>query len=131
MLVTEAIPDAKCLDIRVTGRESFKYTTYKKRDQESCRNYFIVLAFQETIAKFLNREIAPGQYSFKFKVQLPPQEGNVIPGSYMQRQDVNGEGQIKAKVAYKVSAVLYQWMGNNNIEEEKEIAKYTQRLFIA
>ncbi len=124
MLVTEAIPDAKCLDIRVTGRESFKYTTYKKRDEESCRNYFIVLAFQETIAKFLNREIAPGQYSFKFKVQLPPQEGNVIPGSYMQRQDVNGEGQIKAKVAYKVSAVLYQWIGNN-LEEEKEIAKYT------
>ena len=124
MLVTEAIPDAKCLDIRVTGRESFKYTTYKKRDEESCRNYFIVLAFQETIAKFLNREIAPGQYSFKFKVQLPPQEGNVIPGSYMQRQDVNAEGQIKAKVAYKVSAVLYQWIGNN-LEEEKEIAKYT------
>jgi hypothetical protein len=92
MLVTESITDAKCIDIRVTGRESFKYTTFKKRDEESCRNYFVVLAFQETIAKFLNREIAPGQYSFKFKVQLPPQEGNVIPASYMQRQDLNGEG---------------------------------------
>lgn len=40
MLITEPIPDAKCLDIRVEGKESFKYTTFKKRDEESCRNYF-------------------------------------------------------------------------------------------
>ena len=40
MLITEPIPAAKCLDIRVEGKESFKYTTYKKRDEESSRNYF-------------------------------------------------------------------------------------------
>ena len=40
LLVNDAITDAKCLDIKVEGRESFKFTTFKKRDEESCRNYF-------------------------------------------------------------------------------------------
>ena len=57
MLINEAIPDAKCLDIKVEGRESFKFTAYKKRDEESCRNYFQIVSYQDTIAKFLHRDV--------------------------------------------------------------------------
>ena len=57
MLINEAIPDAKCLDIKLEGRESFKFTTYKKRDEESCRNYFQIVSYQDTIAKFLHRDV--------------------------------------------------------------------------
>ena len=51
----------------------------------------------------------------------------------MQRQDVNGEGYIKAKIIYKISAVLYQWQDSNNYnaDQEKELAKFSSRFFIA
>lgn len=41
LLVTKAImQDARTLDIRVRGKESFNFKNLKRREEESCRNYF-------------------------------------------------------------------------------------------
>jgi hypothetical protein len=80
LLINEPIEEAKCLDIVVRGRESFKYQTARKRDEQSCRNYFTILDNPTTIAKFLNKKVSPGQYSFKFKIELPNQN---LPASFI------------------------------------------------
>ena len=38
LLINEVIEEAKCLEIIMKGKESFKYQTSRKRDEESCRN---------------------------------------------------------------------------------------------
>lgn len=43
LLITETVEEAKFLEIVVKGKESFKYKTTKKREDESCRNYFCIL----------------------------------------------------------------------------------------
>ena len=80
LLINEPIEEAKCLDIVVRGRESFNYQTARKRDEQSCRNYFTILDNPTTIAKFLNKKVSPGQYSFKFKIELPNQN---LPASFI------------------------------------------------
>ncbi len=109
LLINETIDDAKCLDIVLKGRESFKYQTARKRDEQSCRNYYTILDHPTTISKFLNKKVSPGQYSFKFKIELPE---NNLPASFIQRQEIGSEGMLKAKIRYCVSAVIYRWSGD-------------------
>ena len=80
LLVNEPIEEAKCLEIIVKGKESFNYQTSRKREEESCRNYYTILDNPTTIAKFLNKKVSPGQYSFKFKVELPSHN---LPASFI------------------------------------------------
>ena len=59
-MVTETIEDAKSLEIKVIGKESFNYRNYKQREDESSRNYYTILDHSVTLAKFHNRTVAPG-----------------------------------------------------------------------
>jgi hypothetical protein len=41
LMVTKAIlEDARTLDLKVVGKESFNFKNLKRREEESCRNYY-------------------------------------------------------------------------------------------
>ena len=125
LLVNEVIEEAMCLEIIMKGKESFKYQTSRKRDEESCRNYCTILDQPTTIAKFLNKKVSPGQYSFRFKVELPDSN---LPASFIQRQEIASEGMLKAKIRYCASAVFYKWSGDFS---HTPITKYSRRFYVA
>ena len=103
IMVTKTIEDARTLQLVVKGKETFNFKSYRRREEESCRNHYKVLDENMTLAKFHTGTIAEGQYTFKFKVYLPLEN---LPASFMHRQLINNEGFINAKIRYSVGALL-------------------------
>lgn len=81
MIVSKTIENfAKCLDVKVKGKESFNFKNFKRREDESCRNYYNILDHRVTLCHFESRTIAIGQYSFGFNIELPLLN---LPASYL------------------------------------------------
>lgn len=104
LVVTKPIENiAKYLAIKIKGKESFNFKNFKRREDESCRNYYTILDHKVVLCHFENRTIAVGQYSFAFNIELPSRN---LPASYLRRSIVNGEGALKAKIRYSIQAII-------------------------
>ena len=43
LMVTKEITQAKSVELVVKGKETFTFKSYKRRDEESCRNHYKIL----------------------------------------------------------------------------------------
>lgn len=120
LMVTEQVENAQSICLIVKGKETFNYQSYKRRDEESCRNHYQILDSSWELCKLHSRTIAQGQYTFKFKVQLPLEN---LPASFLFRQQVDS-GFINAKIRYRIGAELVSLTNTT-------LGKYSKRFFVA
>ncbi|CDW74481.1 UNKNOWN [Stylonychia lemnae] len=120
------------LEIRLKGKETFKYKVYSQRDQQkSCSNHFLIFDNAQPLAYFKDSTIAIGQYEFSFKIKIPEEEnGNKIPASYFSKQHLGRSGKLKIRIRYSIEAILKgQDRRLNNAE--RTIGKFSKRFFIS